>query len=126
MNFLPPADLEYLKNKRFIFEEKEENGNKGLILKRYPLPPGQFDVVEVDILILLPPGYPDISPDMFYLLPWIRLVSSNTYPKAADQPLKFAEETWQRWSRHNQEWRPGIDGIWTMLKRIEHAIEKAA
>jgi hypothetical protein len=32
---------------------------------------------------------------------------------------------WQRWSRHNNSWRPGVDGLHTMIKRIEHALAKA-
>ena len=78
------------------------------------------------MLILLPKGYPDVAPDMFYLTPWVKLIPSNTYPNKADRALNFAGQNWQRWSRHNKEWRPGVDGIWTMLKRVEDALEKAA
>jgi len=45
---------------------------------------------------------------------------------AANVAQSFAGQNWQRWSRHNSEWRPGIDGIWTMLKRVEDALERAA
>jgi hypothetical protein len=126
MSFLPKADRDYLDGKGYAYEEREENGQKAIILKRRPLPAGRFDSAEADILVLLPGGYPDCAPDMFHLLPWVRLTNSNSYPKAADQPVNFAGQSWQRWSRHNNEWRPGVDGIWTMLKRIEDALEKAA
>ncbi len=126
MSFLPSKDLEYLNSKGIRFEEKEEGGNKAIILKEWPLPNGRYDSPRADILILLPNGYPDIAPDMFYLLPWVKLIPANKYPNAADHPLSFAGQNWQRWSRHNNEWRPGVDGIWTMIKRIEHALEKAA
>jgi len=55
---------------------------------------------------------------MFYLLPWVRLIAGNRYPKAADQSFSFAGKNWQRWSRHNNEWHPNVDGIWTMLMVI--------
>ncbi len=126
MSFLPAADLEYLTSKGIAFQEVEQNGKKGVILKERPLPNGRFDAAKADILILLPKGYPDVAPDMFYLTPWVKLVPSNTYPKKADQALDFAGQKWQRWSRHNKEWRPGVDGIWTMIKRVEDALEKAA
>lgn len=126
MSFLPPADIEYLKSKGIRFEEKDEGGKKGIILKGRPLPAGRYDASKADILILLPPGYPDVAPDMFYLMPWVKLVPANKYPNKADQPLQFAGQKWQRWSRHNKEWRPGVDGIWTMIKRVDDALERAA
>jgi hypothetical protein len=126
MTFLPPTDLEYLRAKCVTFEEHVDGGRKGIVLKNYPLPPGMFDSTAADILILLPPGYPDAPPDMFHLMPWVKLVGKNKFPNAADQPVDFAGKRWQRWSRHNNDWRPGVDGIWTMLKRIQDALEKAA
>ncbi|MEX2166678.1 MAG: E2/UBC family protein [Methyloceanibacter sp.] len=126
MSFLPEADREYLTAKNIIFEEVEDGGKKGVVLKGRPLPGGRFNADAADILILLPRGYPDIAPDMFHLLPWVKLVSGNKFPKAADQAVNFGGKRWQRWSRHNKEWRPGTDGIWTMIKRIDDALEKAA
>lgn len=126
MSFLPPADLEYLRGKGITFEEHVDGGNKGVILKRYQLPAGRFDAPVADVLILLPAGYPDAPPDMFHLMPWVRLVPANKFPNAADQAVQFLGQSWQRWSRHNNEWRPGVDGIWTMLKRVQDALEKAA
>jgi len=126
MSFLPQPDRVYLESKDIQFEEVTENGNKAIILKNRPLPGGRFDSTSADILIVLPAGYPDVAPDMFYLLPWVKLSSSGTYPSKADQPFDFGGQRWQRWSRHNNEWRPGTDGIRTMLKRVEDAIHKAA
>jgi hypothetical protein len=126
MGFLPPVDQEYLNSKGIKIEEKDVGGKKGVVLKGRPLPTGRFDAKEADILILLPPGYPDVAPDMFYLLPWVKLVPANKFPNKADQPLEFGGEKWQRWSRHNKDWRPGVDGIWTMIKRVDDALEKAA
>jgi len=126
MSFLPSDDVTHLQSKEIVYKEVEEGGRKGIVLIAYSLPAARFDANKADILILLPSGYPDVGPDMFYLLPWVRLVAGNRYPKAADQPLQFCGQKWQRWSRHNPEWRPGIDGIWTMLKRIDAALQVAA
>lgn len=123
---LPPEDREYLEAHGITFEERSEAGTKAVILKARTLPAGRFDAQAADILVLLPPAYPDCAPDMFYLIPWVRLMGSNRYPHAADQPHAFAGQRWQRWSRHNSTWRPGIDGIWTMVRRIERALEIAA
>jgi hypothetical protein len=126
VSFLPPADRGYLTSKGICFEEVEEGSQNGLILKRWSLPGGRFDTAEADILIILPPGYPDVAPDMFHLLPWVKLKQSNTYPRKADCSVTFHGQNWQRWSRHNTDWRPGVDGIWTMLKRVETALAEAA
>lgn len=123
---LPPEDRDYLVSQGIAFEEHSEAGFKAVVLKARSLPAGRFDADQADILILLPPGYPDCAPDMFYLLPWVRLASTLRYPNAADQSHQFAGNRWQRWSRHNTAWRPGIDGVWTMLRRIERALEIAA
>ncbi|RWB19927.1 MAG: hypothetical protein EOQ40_17500 [Mesorhizobium sp.] len=123
---LPPEDREYLTSQAIAFEEHVEGTTKAVVLKAWSLPERRFDVGTADILILLPPAYPDCAPDMFYLTPWVRLVANQRYPNAADQPHMFAGKRWQRWSRHNSAWRAGIDGIWTMLRRIERALEIAA
>jgi hypothetical protein len=123
---LPLEDREYLQAQAIAFEEVVEGHTRAVVIKGWSLPPAHFDIGLADVLILLPPAYPDCAPDMFYLLPWVRLVTSKRYPSAADQPHAFAGMTWQRWSRHNNAWRPGIDGIWTMLRRIERALEIAA
>jgi hypothetical protein len=126
MKFLPEQDRQYLGDRGLAWDEIVEGIYKGIVFRSFPLPGGRFDVSVADILILLPTGYPDVPPDMFYLFPWVRLVPLSQYPKAADQPFQFQGQSWQRWSRHNAEWRPGTDGIWTMLKRIEYALELAA
>lgn len=124
--FLPSRDRDYLAEKGIAYEEVVSEGNRGVVLRQYPLPAGLFDAGRADILILVPSGYPDTAPDMFYLLPWVRLAGRNALPRAADQAFAFRGQSWQRWSRHNPDWRPGIDGIWSMLKRVDHALQVAA
>ncbi|WP_265975672.1 multiubiquitin domain-containing protein [Brucella intermedia] len=123
---LPPEDRDYLREQGIEYEELAQGATKAVVLKGWSLPPARFDAGAADILILLPPAYPDCAPDMFYLMPWVRLAANQRYPKAADQPHAFAGKSWQRWSRHNNAWRPGVDGIWTMVRRIERALEIAA
>ena len=125
MEFLPKKCQRYLTGRGSAYEQLEEGPQKAIILRGVKLPEGKYDTTQVDILIMLPPGYPDCAPDMFYVMPWLRLSSTKNYPRAADQAFGFNGLQWQRWSRHNNEWRPGIDGIWTMVKRIEEALEVA-
>jgi len=125
MAVLPIKDRRYLIQRAVAFEEIEQP-QKAVVLRGVVLPPGRFDATNADILILLPASYPDSAPDMFYALPWLRLAGSSNYPNAANAALDFHGQNWQRWSRHNDAWRPGIDGIWTMIKRLETALAEAA
>ena len=62
---------------------------------------------------------------MFFTLPWLRLTEAGRYPTRADVPHMFGGKQWQRWSRHSGAWRPGVDGLHTMITRARHAIEGA-
>ncbi len=122
---LPPEDAEYLKNRGIDYEMAVDGGQVAVILKGYKIPEGMFDHEVVDVLILLPAGYPDAVVDMFYCSPWLKLISKNDFPNAANVSHAFAERTWQRWSRHNYTWRAGIDGIHTVLGRLDRALKEA-
>lgn len=122
---LPTKDHRYLEDRGLAFDEIVEGGRRGVVLCEFSLPQTQFNTKTADILIILPSGYPDVPPDMFFTIPWLRLASSGNYPRKADSFMEFGGRNWQRWSRHNNEWRQGTDGIWTMLKRINAALQKA-
>lgn len=124
MSVLPSRCRNYLTEHGVEFEEVE-GPQKAIILRAYPIPSGRFNVDRADILIALPTGYPDVRPDMFYALPWLKL-KDDRFPNCADQPFEFVGQIWQRWSRHQEQWRPGVDGIWTMLRRIDAALGAAA
>ncbi|WP_291079133.1 multiubiquitin domain-containing protein [Hyphomonas sp.] len=123
---LPEADEAYLTQQGIEFDVVGDRAGAGVILKGFPLADGVFDQSHVDLLIMLPLGYPDACPDMFYVLPWVRSLKTGQYPHAADVSHQFANQTWQRWSRHSQIWRPGVDGIHTMVARARSAFEKCA
>ena len=126
MTFLPERDRQYLSDRGFSWEEVVDGVTKGIILQNFNLPVGRFSVPTANILIVLPAFYPDVAPDMFYLMPWLQLISSGRFPRATEAAFAFQGQSWQRWSRHNDEWRPGIDSIRTTLKRVQDALEVAA
>lgn len=120
---LPKADCRYVNEHDLTIEEVVDGQQKGVIFRQYPLPPDRFDADAADILVVLPAGYPDAAPDMFFTDPWLKLRSTGAYPNRADNTFTFAGHCWQRWSRHNKTWRAGLDGIRTMLRRIDRAIK---
>jgi hypothetical protein len=125
MGLLQSRDRHYLSERNLKFEEVAHGPQKGLVLPKWAIPPGRLDHTQADLLIILPDGYPDVPLDMFYLNPWVRIAATQKFPRMADVSFPFNGINWQRWSRHNNDWRRGVDGIWTMLKRVEHALSEA-
>jgi hypothetical protein len=125
MSFLPERDRKYLEQRGLNYREVDEVSQKGIVITDFVLPTDLFNLPQADVLILLPQGYPDVPTDMFYLFPWVSLSQLGRYPTTADQPQQFVGKSWQRWSRHNNEWRIGTDGIHTALIRMETALKEA-
>lgn len=125
MSNLPLKCRQYLQSKEYCFREVEEDNCQAVIIDSYELPNSKFDVEKVSLLLFLPEGYPDASPDMFYLDPWIKVKGSSSWPNAADVRHDFNGQSWQRWSRHWNDWRPGRDGIRTWLIKVRNALEQA-
>ena len=123
MRHLPRRCRKYLTEKGVAFSEPTDNGTAAVIIDPWLLPAGKFDHDQVSLLLVLPNGYPDASPDMFYVHPWIKVRGSSGWPNAASVSLTFHGVNWQRWSRHWSDWRPGIDGIQTWLLKVRHALE---
>lgn len=121
---LPSFDHAFLSDHGYQFEVIQEGSSTGIILKSLDLPEGKFSATMADILVMLPAGYPDCAPDMFYASPHLTL-ANGLVPKACSAQLSYAGRVWQRWSRHNNEWRPGIDGLRTMVARIKTALAEA-
>lgn len=126
MSLLPRQDRRYLEERGITVREVVDGVKKGVILTGITLPEGKYQVPQADILILLPPSYPEVAPDMFYAVPHLQLVSAQREPRCTEVRETHVDQVWQRWSRHNNQWRPGIDGIWTMVKRVEEALQVAA
>ena len=125
MSHLPRRCRKYLTDKGFAFSERSDNGTAAIVIDPWQLPPEKYDHDQVALLLLLPNGYPDAAPDMFYVHPWIKVRGASNWPGAASVSLQFLGTNWQRWSRHWSDWRPGIDGIQTWLLKVRHALEMA-
>lgn len=125
MRILPASDRRYLEARGLLYDEIQDGNQAALVLRDFALPDMKFQVADANVLILLPPGYPDVPPDMFFTHPWLTFRGSTRHPRSADQPLETQGRRWQRWSRHSSHWRPGQDGIRTVVNRIRRAFEVA-
>ncbi|MCH7564937.1 MAG: hypothetical protein IH968_14060 [Gemmatimonadetes bacterium] len=61
-------DIAFLDQQDVSYEVAVESGLTCVVLKQWPLPTG-FDHETADLLIRLNPGYPDVQPDMWFMLP---------------------------------------------------------
>jgi len=66
----------------------EAGGWQFLVISDFELPRG-FEPNRVELLIKLPPGFPDAAPDMFWVLPWSRaLIDTDQTPPGSRSGLK--------------------------------------
>jgi hypothetical protein len=88
-------------------------------LHGYRMPQGLAPGV-VDLLLHLPPGFPDAQPDMFWVRPDVTVTQTGAAPPQADQRQVFLGLDWQRFSRHLQPgaWVPGLDDLQTWLAAV--------
>lgn len=95
-------------------------------------PAGQYSEPICDVLVVIPPNYPQAGNDMFWTYPTLHRADGRIIP-ATSGPGGGDNRTWNgrefcRWSRHWQAsapvgWRPGKDDIISIHRRIEWALK---
>ena len=121
---LPEEDVRFLREKDYGLNVVEEGGWLLAIFRGFELPEA-YEPRSVDLLIRLPPGYPDVSPDMFWTRPVVRL-RSGSMPQRAEHNETHGGASWQRWSRHfaRGNWRPGIDSLRTYMAALQRELAR--
>jgi hypothetical protein len=120
---LPELDREFLTEKNYAFSVGKVGGEVHVILRSFEFPPAYTPRV-TDLLVILPGGYPNAHPDMFWTCPDVKLASGG-WPKTGDAHQQYGECNWQRWSRHFQgTWRAGVDGFRNYLAAVKTEIAK--
>lgn len=120
---LTQQDEQYLRDRGNEFTSLVENDVNLLILHDLPLPNGLIPR-RADVLLVLPEGFPDVTPDCFWCAPDI--TASGAPIPATEHHQVFADRVWQRWSRHfGEHWRPGIDGLRTFVSIVEDSLKRA-
>lgn len=121
---LPGEDTAYLRRLGCEWVEQPERGFTCVVIKGFRIPPG-YHVDRSDLLVRLPPGFPDAAPDMWWFDPPLR-ISGGGAPPATDQTESYLGRTWQRWSRHfpSGTWRPGRSGLESYVSLIRKELLK--
>jgi len=117
---LPEPDVDFLIEKEFDCDVFGAPNETYLTFHNFDLG-SAYEPRIVEMRIVVPTGYPQSNLDMFWTLPWVRVVKTGAYPDRADCTQSFQDGTtnWQRWSRHSpQAWRVGIDNLRTHYRSI--------
>ena len=95
----------------------ESRGWSFLVVSDYPLPAG-FEPNRVQLLIKLPPGFPDSAPDMFWVHPAVR-APNGSIPRSTSTE-RLLDKDWQRFSWHLAAgaWKPGISNLRDFLRCV--------
>ena len=123
---LPARDAAYIADLDLRYEVVVDGGWLCLILCDYRLP-GGYTAATTDLLIRLPPGFPDAAPDMWWFCPPVRLAATGELPIAADVMEPILGRIWQRFSRHVPPgaWQPGRHSLGTFLSLIRTDLERS-
>jgi hypothetical protein len=119
------SDARHLESKGYKYSANQDSS--GLILvviHDIPLPEA-YTPTRCDLLINLPPGYPNANPDMFWTRPDVKL-KNGAWPRSSEVHEILNGASWQRWSRHltASAWRPGMDCVRTFLAAIRRELLK--
>lgn len=117
--FLETAGIPYR-----IFDDGSGMLNVELIA--FPLPDG-LNVRTANVLFRLSASYPDVPPDMWWIIPNLLSARGSVIP-ATEVIETHDGRTWQRWSRHLDPglWRSGIDGLESYVRLLRTELETAA
>lgn len=121
---LPQSDMISLDERGLQYTVSTEANMTCVVLQDYRLPPG-YDHDQVDLLLRLKPGFPDVQPDMWWLNPAICLKDGRAV-EATNVTEHHVGRTWQRWSRHFNagQWRSGTDSLESYLALIGRELER--
>ncbi len=123
---LLPEDTAFLADRQIDHDVYDDGPMTCVVLRGWPLPPG-LDRSETDVLLRLPPGYPDVAPDMWWVDPPVRRSTGDQIAATELSEVHIGRE-WQRWSRHFAagQWQAGIDRLENFIGLMSAEFGRAA
>lgn len=96
---------------------KQPDGWSFLLVSGYEIP-GAFHPSAVELLVKLPPGFPDAQPDMFWVRPAVK-TATGALPRATCIENILGKD-WQRFSWHLTAgaWKPGVSTLRDFMRCI--------
>ncbi len=129
MPLLLDSDYERLRDAGISFREDE--ASRFLVFLGVSLEYPSYNVLECDVLVVIPQNYPQAGNDMFWTSPSLSLADGTAIPQVSglgggDNRVWDGRE-FSRWSRHWQPstpgaWRPGKDDVMSIHRRVTWAL----
>ena len=120
-NLIPEQDRDFLDRKNYDYEIVSLGGAIYIIFKNFDFPQC-YNPQKADLLVILPPGYPNSAVDMFWTNPDVKLLNNNL-PKSSEHHEAYLSRNWQRWSRH-LIWRAGIDNLRSFIAAVNKELNQ--
>lgn len=121
---LRDQDKAYLDGTGLTHTADSADGFVNLTITNFATAPGLSND-HVDLLLRLPFGFPDATPDMFWVSPALTTSTGARIP-GTEMTETHIGRTWQRWSRHIAgQWRPGVDNLETYLAYVRQSLRQA-
>jgi Prokaryotic E2 family E len=109
---LPAEDEAFLDALGLVWETVTVANQQWLLVYAEKVPAG-YNTGEVDVAILIAPGYPPGKLDMAYFFPPLMRANGRA-PERSDSRVTIDGKAWQGWSRHRTDdnpWVPGEDSL---------------
>jgi hypothetical protein len=97
----------------------QSDGWTFVVVTKYPLPDG-YSRTHTDLLLKVPPPYPNASLDMFWTDEDLRLASGSLPTNTSIE--HYLGRNWLRFSWHAQNWHPAKDSIITFIVFVDRRL----
>lgn len=98
---------------------QQADGWAFVVIRKYPLPEG-YSKTHVDLLVKIPPPYPNAALDMFWVDEDLRLQAGGM--PASTNVEHYMGRNWLRFSWHPQNWHPAKDDLLTFLRFVDRRL----
>lgn len=120
----PAADYGDEQRYREVSELPQPDGWTFLVYRDFQIP-AEYRPDRVDVLVKLPPTFPDAAPDMFWVSPHVTVASAGVSPRGTTTE-NVLNASWQRFSWHLSAgaWRPGVSTLRDFFRCIIGRFER--
>jgi hypothetical protein len=120
----PAADYGDEQRYHEVSELPQPDGWTFVIYRDFQIP-SDYRPDRIDVLVKLPPTFPDAAPDMFWVSPHVTVGPGGSSPRGTTTE-NVLSASWQRFSWHLSpgSWRPGVSTMRDFIRCIIGRFER--